>query len=182
MAENPSYQGTAEMPVSSGDAGNPGVIDVSGKMMTLTYVTFAITAFVLYKIAWKPILNLLDRREETIRRSVEEAEKTRAEYASIDATRSKLIAEADQRAREIVEKARVAAVEVGTSIETKAREEANILLENARREIRAEQDKAMAAIRKESAELVIEVSRKVLQENLDENRSRALADKMIEKV
>jgi F-type H+-transporting ATPase subunit b len=182
MADNPSYEGTVEVPSGATDAAKPGIMDVSGQMMVLTYVTFAITAFVLYKIAWKPILNLIDKREENIRRSVEEAEKTRAEYANIDSTRSKLIEEADQRARDIVDKARIAASEAGRSIENKARQEASILLENARREIRAAQDKAMAAIRKESASMVIEVSRKVLQENLDEDRSRALADKMIQQV
>lgn len=182
MAENPNTQAVVEVPAGDAGSAKPGVIDISGQMMVLTYVTFAITAVVLYKIAWRPILNLLDKREENIRRSVEEAEKTRVEYANIGATRDKLIAEADQKAREIVDKARAAAAETGRTIEAKAREEANILLENARREIRAEQDKAMAAIRRESADLVISISRKVLAENLDEDRSRALADKMIKQV
>ena len=182
MADSSTYQATVEVPADQGHAEKPGVIDVSGSMMVLTYVTFAITAIVLYKVAWKPILAALDKREETLRKSLEDAERTRAEMAAIDQTRTKLINEADQRARDILDKARQAAVETARTIETKAREESQIMLENARREIHAEQGKAMAMLRRESAELAIEISRKVLKENLDESRSRALADSLIKKV
>ncbi|HMO03647.1 MAG TPA: F0F1 ATP synthase subunit B [Kiritimatiellia bacterium] len=179
MADETTYQGTIEVPADHGHAEKPGPIDVSGKMMVLTYVTFAITAIVLYKVAWKPILNALDKREETLRKAMEEAEKTRAEMAAIDQTRARIIEEADKRAREILEQARVAAVETAKSLESKAREESQILLENAKREIHAEQDRAMANLRKESAELAIDISRKLIKDNLDESRSRKLADSLI---
>jgi len=171
-------QGTIEVPSGHGQV-QPKVIDVQPKMMMLTYVTFIITAIVLYRVAWKPILGVLSKRETMLRKSVEEAEKIRAEMATIDQTRAKIIDEADKKARDIVDQARAAALETGKTIEAKAREEAQILLENARREIHAEQEKAMAALRKQSAELAIEISRRLIKENLDETRSRAFADKMI---
>ncbi len=182
MADEATYQGTVEVPADHGHSEKPGPIDVSGQMMVLTYVTFAITALVLYKVAWKPILNALDKREDMLRKAVEHAEKTRTEMEAIEQTRAKLVSEADNRARDIVEKARQAAVETANTIEAKAREEAQILLENARREIHAEQDKAMAILRRESAELAIDISRKIIGENLDEERSRIIAGKVIERI
>jgi F-type H+-transporting ATPase subunit b len=182
MADTELHQGTMEVPTDHGHAEKPGVIDVSGKMMVLTYVTFAITAIVLYKVAWKPILAALDKREETLRKALDEAEKTRAEMASIEQTRSMMIAEADKRSREILDQARLAAVETAKTIEAKAREESQILLENARREIHAEQEKAMASLRQESAELAIDITRKLIKENLDEPRSRKLANSLIGQV
>jgi F-type H+-transporting ATPase subunit b len=179
MADTELHQGTIEVPADHGHAEKPGVIDVSGSMMVLTYVTFAITALVLYKVAWKPILSALDKREESLRKALDEAEKTRAEMASIDQTRAAIIAEADKRSREILDQARQAAVETANAIEAKAREESQILLENARREIHAEQEKAMASLRQESAELAIDITRKLIKENLDEPRSRKLASSLI---
>jgi len=174
-------QGTIE--VSSGQVKkDTGIMSIKPEMMILTYVTFIITAIVLYKVAWKPILAALNKRENSLRKSVEEAEKIRAEMAAIDKTRARIIDEADKKARDIVDQARAAALETGKTIETKAREEAQILLENARREIHAEQEKAMAALRKQSAELAIEISRRLIKENLDETRSRAFADKMIGRI
>lgn len=178
--EHVQHQATAEVPAHGGDhQGEVKVVDISGQMMILTWITFGITAAVLYKVAWKPILAALDKREDTLRQAIENAEKTRVEMAGIEQARARIIGEADNRSREIVDKARQAAVEAAQSIEAKAREEAQILLDNARREISAEQEKAMSTLRRESAELAINISRKILKENLDEKRSRTIADALI---
>jgi F-type H+-transporting ATPase subunit b len=182
MADSPAYQTTTEVPSHGGDHTEPSVINVSGSMVVLTWIVFGITAAVLYKTAWKPILAGLDKREETLRKAMEDAEKTRVEMANIEQTRSAMVAQADDRARDLLDKARQAAVETANAIEAKAREESQILLENARREIRAEQNKAMASLRRESAELAIDISRKILGENLDEERSRKIADTLISKI
>lgn len=178
--DHTQQQATTEVPSHGGEHhGEVNVVDISGQMMILTWITFGITAAVLYKVAWKPILAALDKREESLRKAVDNAEKIRQEMASIEDVRAKVVAEADNRARDILDKARQAAVETANTIEAKAREESQILLENARREIRAEQNKAMSALRRESAELAIDISRKILGENLDEERSRIIADKLI---
>ena len=182
-AETPAL-GTATMehPADAGAHAAPNPVQVNGPMMGLTWLTFGLLALVLYKVAWKPILSALDKREESLRKALDEAEKTRAEMASIDQTRAAIIAEADKRSREILDQARQAAVETANAIEAKAREESQILLENARREIHAEQEKAMASLRQESAELAIDITRKLIKENLDEPRSRKLASSLIGQV
>ena len=55
----------------------PGIMDVSGKMMVLTWVTFLLVTVILYKIAWKPILSALEKRENEIRKAQEDAAKIR---------------------------------------------------------------------------------------------------------
>jgi F-type H+-transporting ATPase subunit b len=182
MADSQTYTAVEEVPGHGGEHHEPSVINISGNMVVLTWIVFGITAVVLYKTAWKPILAALDKREESLRKAMEDAEKTRVEMASIEQTRANMVAEADNRARDILDKARQAAVETANTIEAKAREESQILLENARREIRAEQNKAMAALRRESADLAIDISRKILAENLDEARSRIIADKVISRL
>ncbi|HMO51272.1 MAG TPA: F0F1 ATP synthase subunit B [Kiritimatiellia bacterium] len=171
---------TAEIPVESAPAsGAKNVIDVSGSMMVMTYLTFALTALILYKVAWKPILAALDKREGAIRQSLDNAERLEKEMAEIEQTRARILEEAEAKARDLIDKGRRAAADAAHAIETKAREESQILVENARREIRAESDKAMADLRRESAALAVDISRKILQDNLDEPRSRDLADRMI---
>lgn len=157
-------------------------LDVSAPMMGLTWVTFAILAFVLYKIAWKPVLSALDTRERQIRTALEEAEKSRVEYAEIEARRKELIDEADAKAREIVEQARKAAVETAQKIQDKARDEAGILLANAQREITTAHATALADLRRESAELAIGLSRKILADQIDESRGREIVNRLLEKV
>lgn len=174
---------SVEQPAPGTEAhGMPNPVAVSGPMMGLTWLTFGLLAVVLYKVAWKPILAALDKREENIRQALEESRKTREEYARIEERRKQLIDEADARAKDIVTQARQAAMEATAVIENKAREEAQILLENAQRELRTEQAKALAELRRESADLAIGLSRKIIGESLDEKRSRELVDRLIQTV
>lgn len=157
-------------------------LNVNAPMMGLTWLTFGLLAFVLYKIAWKPILGALDNREKQIHAALEEAEKTRAEYAEIEQRRQRLIDEADAKAREIVEQARKAAIETAQVIENKARDEAGIMLANAEREIKTAHATALADLRRESADLAIGLSRKILADQIDEPRGREIVNRLIEKV
>jgi F-type H+-transporting ATPase subunit b len=170
-----------EQPASGGKGGN-NPIQVSGHMMGLTWLTFGILALLLYKVAWKPILTALDQREKQIRDALEEARLSREEYARIEEKRKQLIDEADAKARQIIEQARHAAVESANTIEARARDEANILLANAQREIKTAHEKAIADIRRESADLAVGLSRKILAEQLDEPRSRSLVDRLLQQV
>ncbi|HEY8241496.1 MAG TPA: F0F1 ATP synthase subunit B [Kiritimatiellia bacterium] len=172
----------AEVPSHGTDHAAPELINLSGTMMILTWVVFAITAFILYKKAWKPILQGLDKREADLRQAIDDAAKTRDELAKIDDQRKHIIAEADAKARDVLDSARKAAVEAAQAIEAKAREESQILLENAQREIRAERERAVASLRRESADLAVSLARKIIGSNLDETRSRAVTDQLIKEL
>ncbi len=183
MAEETiSHQAGTEVPSHAGEHDQPDLMNVAPQMMVLTWITFGILAFVLYKKAWKPILAGLDQREATLRKAVDDAAHIRDELAKLDEKQRVIIAAADAKAKEIVDAARGAASEAGTAIENKAREESQILLENAQREIRSEREKAVASLRKESADLAIGLSRKVIGESLDENRGRELVDRILGKM
>ena len=173
-----AIQSTVEVP-SSGEA---GVMTISPMMIGLTWVTFILVTFILYKVAWKPILEALDKREETIRKSQEEAAQIREELRKMEDFRGKSQAEADNQARDIIAAARRAAEDAGRVIEEKSRKEAQILVENAERDIGKAREKAIAALRKESADLSIALAGKLIGANLDDKKNRAMVDKLIERM
>ena len=158
------------------------LVGINKQMVLWTWVTFGLVLVVLYKFAWKPILAALDEREKGIRDSVENAEKIRTELEQVEGKREKLIKEADDKAKEIITTARKAAVEASKVIENKAKEEANILLENANREIKASKEKAEATLRRDSAELAIALAGKLIGKNLDDTKNRALTEQLISKI
>ena len=65
MAEHTNLTATAEVPAHSGLAAlaPTSAIDISGKMVLLTWTAFLIAAILLHRLAWKPILRALDKRE-----------------------------------------------------------------------------------------------------------------------
>jgi F-type H+-transporting ATPase subunit b len=146
--------------------------DVS--MAILTWVAFFLLLAVLTKYAWGPILAALEKREETLRKSLEEADRLKAELANIEATQKALIAKADEQAKTIIEKSRHAATEAAKHIQLKAREESQILLENAKREIQDELEKARSLIKEESIEIAVGLAEKLIEKNLDDAGNRRL--------
>lgn len=158
------------------------VVTVDFQMIVWTWVVFVLLAIVLYKLGFKPMLEALDKREATIREGLEAAAAARQEMATIEARREALIRTAEEQAKEIVEAGRKAAREAAQSIEDKARQEAQILGENARREIASATDAARASLRRESGELAVKLAARILNDNLDEARNRALVEKLIAEI
>lgn len=179
--EAAEHGGTHAVVETHGDGGHqePKVIDVSGQMFFWTLGTFLVMAFVLKRIAWKPILENLDKRESYIRESVENAEKVGREFASIESKRHEVISEADDKAKDIISRARKAGLEAERVIEDKAKEEAGILMENAEREIRSAREKAQADLKRESVDAAIALAGKLIAENLDTEKNRELTEKLI---
>ena len=156
-----------------------GLLSPDLNMFLLTLFTFFALLAVLYKFAWKPILNALDQREESIRKSLEEAKHIQEELAKIDGKRKQMLAEAEMQAKDILAQSRRGATEASRIIHEKAKEEAHILLENIRREIKEETEKAQAVLRKESASIAVTLASKLIEKNLDEEENRKLIDQFI---
>lgn len=161
---------------------SPDVINVAPSMLILTWITFGIVCFVLYKVAWKPILAALEKREETIRQAQADAERIKKELLQIEESRMQKMLEAEAKAKELIGQAREAATQAAQAIESKAQEQSKLMVENAEREIEAAHDKAISSIRREAAELSIALAGKLIEENLDDQKNRALVDKLINRI
>lgn len=157
-------------------------IEVDGKMVLWTWIVFGLMVVVLYKIAWKPILAALDQREKDIQDTIDNAEQVRAELAGIGQLRSETIAEADEKSRSILDAARQGAQEQARVIETKAREDTQIIQENASRDIETARAKAEATLKRESGDWAVELAGKILGENLDNAKNRNLTDRLVEEL
>ena len=57
---------------------NP-LVQLDPGLFVWTIITFMVLFFVLAKFAWKPLMKMLQEREEMIRDSLDDAEKAKAE-------------------------------------------------------------------------------------------------------
>ena len=83
-------------------------INVSVPLMALTWLTFALICFVLYKVAWKPILAALQSREDSIRKALDDAEKARRELAEVESRGRQVLGEAQAQSESMIRAARAA--------------------------------------------------------------------------
>ncbi len=147
-----------------------------------TAVTFVILLFILGKLAWRPILEMLDEREKKIRESLEQAEIARTEAEKTMAEQNKIIKAAKKEAQEILNKSRHAADSTKEEIVQKAKQEADQMLDKAKREIELSRDKAIEEIRDLAVELSMTATTKLIGKSLDEKEHKALIEQSIKKI
>lgn len=177
---------TVEVPAGGGGHGeaaqSAGPFSLDVQMVVWTWVTFAVVAIILSKVAWKPILASLDAREGRIRKALEDAQKAEESLAGMEVTRKELLAKTEAEARSILAKAREEAIHTAQQMEARAQEKARILYETAEREIGSMKNKAVADFRHEQLQLVIDVAGRLVSENMDTERNRTLTEKLIKEL
>ena len=151
-------------PAADAPAGHRSEMDVSGRMVILTWVAFALAAVILHRIAWKPMLRALDRRETTIRKALEDADRARKAVESAAEKQKAILAAADARAREIVDDARQSSAAMSAAIEHEARTQARRLIEDATQEIDNSRRQAIEAIRADAARLAADLAERILRD------------------
>jgi F-type H+-transporting ATPase subunit b len=156
----------------TGDLGN----------MIWTLVIFLVVIFVLGRFAWGPLLNLLQKREEFIRESLEQAKRDR-EHAEANrkAIDEKLEATRGE-ATAIVEEARRDAEVVKRKIEETARKEAEALLQRSRREIRVATDTAVRELYDLTGKLATDVATRIIRKEIDAAQHERLIGDSIEQL
>ena len=131
-----------------------------------TIVTFLVLLWALRKYAWGPLLQALDARQETIRKSLDEAEQARQALAQAQQQSQKVLAEARAEAQSILARTRSAAEAFQEESRRKAKTEAEAQVAAAKRQIRQETARAMQEIRRETVDLSLQIASKLIRKNL----------------
>ncbi len=142
-------------------------------------VNFAILFGLLYLVAYKPIMRMLDERSRKIKESMEQTEFIKEQAAHADEEAERRIEEASREGQEVIARAARMGEEVRQEAEQKARQEGESLITRARMEIQRERDEAIDELRKEFADLTILAAEKVIDRSLDKEAHRQLIDKML---
>ena len=130
-------------------------------------VAFFILLFLLSRFAFPPILNVLDKRAQTIRESLEKAEETRAEAEKLLSDYREQLSQARSEAQQIIGQGRILGENMKKDMVEKANREARSMIDRAQTEISLEKEKAFAELRNRIADLSIELASQVTQKSLD---------------
>lgn len=143
-------------------------------------INFTLLAVLLYFVAYKPILRMLDERSARIKKGLEDAETASKRAAEMEQEFDRKLAEARKEGQEVIAQATRMSEKARQDILDKAREESSTLIEKAREEIVRERELAMAELRQQVADLSLAIAEKVIGEELDEHRQRRLIAEFLE--
>ena len=165
---------------SDGGGANPFAGDVGSAIWTL--VIFVIVLVILGKFAWGPILGALQKREDFIRDSLEQAKRDREDAAAQLASYEKKQADSKAEASAIVEEGRRDAEVLKRKIEADAKAEADAAVERAKREIGLATDTARRELYDLAAKLATDVASQIINEELDPSKHERLIAESIEQI
>jgi len=146
-------------------------------------VSFSIVLFLLRKYAWKPILDGLSSREESIANALNEAEKAKAEMAALTADNEALLKQARIERDNILKEAREMRDQMISDAKGQAKVEADKMVSSAREAIQNEKQAAITELKNQVALLSIEIAEKVIKSELsDSDKQKALVGDLLKDV
>jgi F-type H+-transporting ATPase subunit b len=139
-----------------------------------TVVTFVLLLLVLKKIAWKPLLKLLEEREVTIKNFRGQAESAKSD-AELHLEKSRTqMAEAKKKIAEMFEAGKQEAEKQKAGLPRKAAEETGELVKKGKLELENEKRKATREIKETTVDLALSAAEKLIQSTLREDGHRKL--------
>jgi len=156
------------------------MLEVHGGLLAWTVLTFVLLLVVLKKVAWGPILDALEARENEIKDALNAAEKAREEAERVSSDYEDSIRKAQAEAQQIIADAKTAGEKVKLDLETIASEKADEIIEKAKVQIDAERVKVISEIKTVAVEISLSAAAKVLEKNLDSDDNRKLVNEALE--
>jgi len=155
---------------------NPGF----GMIIWMT-LAFLVVLYILGKYAWKPIMNSLKEREDSIEDALRLADKTRKEMEELKLDNEKLLREAKDERDTILREARKIKENIIEEAKERASAEAANIVDSAKQRIETEKNRAMTEIKNIIADYSLEIAEKIMKEELkDKKRQSAYIQKLLD--
>jgi F-type H+-transporting ATPase subunit b len=142
-------------------------------------INVALLFGLLYLVAYRPIMRMLDERSRKIKESMEQTEYIRQQAERAEGEAAKRIEAAAKEGQEAIARAMRTGEEVKQQAQQQAKQQAEVLIARARAEIQRERDEAIDQLRKEFADITILAAGKVIDRTLDKKAHRQIIDKVL---
>jgi len=174
-----SVNSAAVLAATSESGGGSFLVKPGIGLMVWTLVVFAVSMFILYKLAFPRISDALERRQRMIEESIDSAARTKTEAEQLLDEYRERLKEARVQAEEIVTRARKAGEQHERESLEHARASREELMAATRRDIEAETRRAIQEIRREVADLTVAATEKVTRKSLTTDDQRRLVEEAL---
>jgi len=160
---------------------NP-LVQVEPGLAIWTILTFVALVFLLAKFAWRPLLRALDARQETIRKSLEDAQQARQAAEDANKNSEQILKQARGEAEAIVAAGRAEAEKLREEMRQTARTDAETIIRDARVQIDMETNRALRKIREEIADISVDIATKLIRRNCSREANIDLIEETLNQI
>lgn len=157
-------------------------LGIQWQLLIAQIINFAIVAFVLWKFAYKPVIEILEKRRSKIEKSIAEAERIEKDRARMNEEYTETIKRAREEAESIVTEAKKNGEQLLTDMRNSAESEYKKTLDRAQHDIVEQTKEAQNEIVKHEAALVAEAVAKVTEDALTPSHNNALIEKTLKEL
>jgi F-type H+-transporting ATPase subunit b len=147
-----------------------------------TILTFLVLVALLARFAWRPLLEALERRQATIAKSLDDAQRARQELERLQRESAEMMRQARVEAEAIVSRSRSDAEALREELKQKSRAEAAAIVKNAERQIQLETARAIQQIRNETIDLSVAIASKILRRQVSKEDHEGLIEETLRQV
>lgn len=143
-------------------------------------VNFLILVGVLGKFLYKPFLNLMETRKQSIVDALDNAEAVNRRADEKMASYDRKIAKLEAEGREIIREAKLKAEEQAEDIIEQANRRAGQIMDRAEKEIEREREKAVLEMREQIAALSLMAAAKIMERDVEVNGQDQIIEQVLE--
>ncbi len=144
---------------------------------------FIALVFLLWRYAWKPILNAVNDREEGIKNALAAAEEAKKEMQNVTADSEKLLQEARAEREIMLKEAREIKDKIVADAKELAEVEGDKLIKQAQATIESEKKAAVADLKNQVAELSVGIAEKIIKDQLaNKNKQLKMVDDLLDDI
>jgi F-type H+-transporting ATPase subunit b len=163
----------------SGGESSGGLLDVNPGLIIWVTLTFIILLFILKKVAWGPILNSLNERENFIKDSIDKAEQARVAAEKLLEENNANLAKAEEEAQKVIQQGREYAEKLKAQMLEESNNEAKKMIADAVSEIERKNNEAFSKLKNQVADIAVSAAEKIIRTNLDKEKQATLVDQYL---
>lgn len=157
-----------------------GLIEINSTALMIL-ANILILYIILRKFFWEKIKKFMDDRANAIKDKIDVAEAMNKRADAKMSDYNKRIANVEEEGREIIKEAKATADEQAQLIIEEARKEAAAIITNARAAAQMEREKAMDDMRQEIAQIGMLVAQQIVEREISEIGQESIIDDAIQK-
>ena len=155
---------------------------IDWQLLIAQVINFLIVLMVLWYLVLKPLMKMMEKRTETIEKSLEEARLIEENLKKAEEARVIKVMEAKKEAQKIIEQTNLRAEKSKEEMVLKAREEVNKIITQGKEQIAKDKEQMLKEVKSEIADLVILTTEKVLDKVLDKKLEKEIIEKSLREI
>lgn len=145
-------------------------------------IVFAIMVVVLWRVALRPVNNIMVRRKKETENKVMVAQKQKEEAQKILDQQKKALEAAWEKTRRMIEEAKQEAETIRGQIIEDAHKKSRQLVENARLEAAREKEKTLKEVRDRIADISVDIAQKMLSKHISLQEHQRLIEESLKEM